>query len=104
MPDFDARRLEAKGSFSYTDGEGTTHTMRSDDDGIVRPKNAIANAALEASGATIVRAPEKVARTPRTPRVSRVPRATRTTTEAVATPVESALPEVPETVASREES
>ena len=92
MPDFDARRLDPGATFSYTDGDGSTHSMKADDQGIVRPKNAAAAAALAAHGATVV-ASERTAReprAPRVPRVARVPRAPRrSVAETTTTPIEA---------------
>lgn len=38
--DFDPRRAEKDESFEYVDASGSAHTMKADEDGVLRPSNA----------------------------------------------------------------
>lgn len=38
--EFDPRRAEKGQSFEFVDASGTAHTMKADDEGVLRPSNA----------------------------------------------------------------
>jgi hypothetical protein len=51
-PEFAARRGEPKTTYGYTDVDGNQKTFKSDDHGVVVPRNALEEQVLVSQGAT----------------------------------------------------